>query len=165
MINTDRIRSAGNRLQKLLSEPGKSRFLRGVGWFSSGFLLSAGALGRTFQPIAMGLLCAAPPGWRAVLIALGGMAGYPVFWGWEGLKGTAWMTFALPVALALGDRGIVKRQRTLLAALAALIVSGTGVLFQVRLGDGTPVPVYLLRIGVGVVTTGIFQEWRASRSR
>lgn len=165
MINTDALRSAGSKLAQTLSDPKKSRFLRGVGWFTSGFLLSAGALGRTFQPMAPGLLCAAPPGWRAVLIALGAMAGYPVFWGWEGLQGTAWMVFALPVALALGNRGIVKRQRALLPAIAALIVSGTGVLFQVRFGDGTPVPVYLLRICVGVTVTGIFQEWRLNRSR
>lgn len=165
MINTDRIRSAGNRLGKLLSDPRKSRFLRGVGWLGGGFLLSAGALNRTFQPIAMGLLCAAPPGWGAVLIALGGMAGYPVFWGKAGLQGSVWMAFALPVALLLGDRGIVKRQRTLLAAIAALIVSGTGVLFQARFGDDTTVPVYLLRIGVGIAATGVFQEWRQTRSR
>ena len=165
MINTDALRSAVSRSAQTLSDPKKSRFLRGVGWFSSGFLLSAGALGRTFQPIAMGLCCAAPPGWGAVLIALGAMAGYPVFWGSPGLKGTAWMAFSLPVALLLGDRGVVKRQRTLLPAIAALIVSGMGVLFQVRFGDDTSVPVYLLRIGTGVLATGVFQEWRRNRSR
>lgn len=165
MINTDAIRSAGSRLAQTLQDPKKSRFLRGVGWFSSGFLLSAGALGRTFQPLAMGLLCAAPPGWGAVLIALGGMAGYPVFWGRLGLQGTVWMLFALPAALMLGDRGITRRQRTLLPALAALIVSGTGVLFQAWFGDETEVPVYLLRVCVGVLVTGVFQQWRQSRSR
>ncbi len=165
MINTDAIRSAGSKLAQRLSDSPKSRWLSGVGWFSSGFLLSAGALGRTFQPLAMGLCCAAPPGWSAVLIALGGMAGYPVFWGWDGLQGTAWMAFALPVARLLGSRGIVKRQRTMLPALAALIVSGTGVLFQVRFGDDTAVPVYLLRICAGVLVTWVFQEWRQHRSR
>ena len=165
MINTDVIRSAGNRLAQKLRDPEKSRMLRGVGWFSSGFLLSAGALGRTFQPIAMGLLCAAPTGWGSVLIALGGMAGFPVFWGWAGLQGTAWMVLALPVALALGDRGIVRRQKTLLSAIAALIVSGTGVLFQARFGDMTPVTVYLLRVCVGALAAGVFQQWRQARSR
>lgn len=165
MINTDSIRSGMTKLAETLSEPGKSCFLRGVGWALSGFLLSAGALGRTFQPLAMGLLCAAPPGWGAVLMALGGMAGYPVFWGRLGLQGSAWMAFALPVALLLGDRGITRRQKTLLPAIGALIVSGTGVLFQARFGDTTPVPVFLLRVVTGVLVTGIFQQWRQCRSR
>ena len=165
MINTDAIRSAGSRLAQTMRDPGKNRFLKGMGWLLSGFLLSAGALGRTFQPIAMGFLCAAPPGWGTVLLALGAMAGYPVFWGQPGLKGTAWTAFSLPVALLLGNRGIVRRQRTLLPALAALIVSGTGVLFQVRFGDDTTVPVYLLRIAVGVAVTGTVQHWRRNRSR
>ena len=165
MINTDAIRSAGGKLAEMLAQPEKSRFFRGVGWFLSGFLLSAGALDKNFQPLAMGLLCAAPAGWSAVLIALGGMAGYPVFWGSPGWQGTAWMAFSLPVALGLGNRGITRRQKTLLPAIGALIVSGTGVLFQARFGDMTPVPVFLLRVCVGVLATGIFQQWRQFRSR
>lgn len=165
MLITEGIRNAGNTLTALLSREKANRWLKGAGWLCAGFLLAAGSLGRTFQPLAMGLCCAAPPGWSGVLIALGAMAGYPVFWGPAGLQGTAWMVFSLPVALILGDRGIVRRQKTLLPSLAALIVSGTGVLFQVRFGDDTSVPVYLLRIGVGVIATGIFQQWRHSRSR
>lgn len=134
--------------------------MEAMGYLAAGFLLSAGALGRSFQPLALGLLCAAPPGWRAVLIAVGGAIGYPVFWGWPGLQGSAWMGFGLMVALGLGDQGIVKRQKTLLPALAALIVSGTGVLFLFRFGDETTIPVYLLRVAVGVIAAGVFSLWR-----
>lgn len=131
----------------------------------AGFLLSAGALGRDFQPLTLGLLCAAPPGWTAVLIALGGAAGYLMFWGPPGLQGMAWLIFGLCAALGLGDRGIVKRQPALMPALAALIISGTGVIFLFRFGDDTPIDQYLLRIAVGVAAAGTFQVWRQRQSR
>ena len=164
MVNTQRIQKVRDGLlQALTGEKGK-RWLEGAGWLAAGFLLSAGALGRDFQPLALGLLCAAPPGWRAVLLALGGAIGYPVFWGTPGWQGSAWMGFGLMVALGLGDRGIVKRQRTLLPALSALIVAGTGVIWLFRFGDDTTIPMYLLRVAVGVLTAGVFSLWRQERN-
>lgn len=160
MVHTNGIQTVKKRLLGMLnSVPGK-RWLAGLGHLAAGFLLSAGALGRSFQPLALGLLCAAPPGWRAVLIAVGGAVGYPVFWGWPGLQGSAWMGFGLMVALGLGDKGIVKRQRTLLPAFAALIVSGTGVIWLFRFGDETTIPIFLLRVAVGVIAAGVFLAWR-----
>ena len=54
----------------------------------SGFLLSAIGIGKYPQPVAMGLICSAL-GWRAVLMALGAMLGYPTFWGSSGNPGMA----------------------------------------------------------------------------
>ena len=160
MVNAEQIHSVKKRLAQALGSETSRRWLKRGVWLMGGFVLSAGALSRSFQPLALGLLCAAPPGGTAVLIALGGAVGYPVFWGSPGLQGTAWMIFGLLAALSVGGRGIVKRQRLLLPALTALIVSGTGVLFLYRFGDHTQVSVYLLRIAVGMLTTGVFSLWR-----
>ena len=146
-----------------MKHPLTKRMLRGVGALAAGFLGAAGALDRTFQPLVMGLICASPPGWTAVLIALGAMVGYPVFWGGWGLQGSLWSLLALGIALTLGDRGITRRQRLLLPSLAALVTAGTGVLFQQLFGDDTSIPVYLLRVASGVGATALFCQWRQSR--
>ena len=54
----------------------------------SGFLLSSIGLGNRPQPVVMGLICSAL-GWRALLMALGAMLGYPTFWGSAGNQGIA----------------------------------------------------------------------------
>lgn len=160
MVHTEKLRSAGEGIRVFLEKKGVRRWGRGLGWFCAGFFLSAGALTRSFQPLALGLLCASPPGSRAVLIALGAMIGYPVFWGEPGLQGSVWCLWGLGVATLLGDRGIVKRQKALLPALAALIVAGTGLLFLLRFRDRTTVGIYLLRVGVGMAGTALFAHWR-----
>lgn len=160
MVHTERLRQAEQALKALLKQESVQRWGRGTAWFLAGFFLAAGALMRSFQPLALGLVCAAPPGHQAVLIALGAMTGYPVFWGISGLQGSVWCLGGLAVALLLGNRGIVKRQRLLLPALAALIVAGAGLWFLLRFRDRTTVGIYLLRVGVSMGTTALFAGWR-----
>lgn len=164
MVNTENYHRAKHRLITALSGGKTRHLLNAAGWLLSGLTLSAGALCRNFQPLALGLLCAAPPGWPALLIALGGGVGYPLFWGRGGLQGSVWMIFGLICALVLGDRPILRRQKLLVPALAALIVSGTGVLFLFRFGVNTPVEVYLLRVAVSVGTAVVFSRWRQDRA-
>ena len=164
MVNTQQLHRAKHRLITTLSGGRARQWLLHAGWLLSGFALSAGALNRSFQPLALGLLCAAPPGWPALLIALGGAVGYPVFWGSPGLQGTVWMALGLVCALALGDRPIIRRQKLLIPSLAALIVSGTGVLLLFRFGVDTPVGVYLLRVAVSAAASLTFSLWRQNPS-
>lgn len=164
MANAQGMETLKNRLTELLNGERGRKWGKGIAHLAAGFFLSAGALSRTFQPLALGVLCAAPPGWGAVLLAFGAAVGYPIFWGTPGFQGTVWIVLGLPVCLLLGNRGIVKRQRTLLPALTALIVSGTGVLFQIRFGDATTVAAYLLRITAGVGAAALVSIWRTERS-
>ena len=164
MESAQGIGSIKNWVGQIIKHPLTKRMFRGLGALAAGFLGSAGALARTFQPLVLGLICASPPGWTAVLITLGAVAGYPVFWGARGLQGSLWSLLALVAALSLGDRGITKRQRLLLPSLAALVVAGTGVLFQQRFGDDTTIPVYLLRVASGVGAAALFCQWRQSRN-
>lgn len=160
MVNTQIIGTLRQRIRDLCAGTRARRYLEDAGWFCAGFFLAAGALARNFQPLALGLLCASPPGKGAVLLALGAGLGYPVFWGTPGFQGSLWCIWGLAAAMALGDRGIVRRQRTLLPALAALIVAGTGLMALLRLGDRTGVGMYLLRVATAAGATALFAHWR-----
>ena len=126
-----------------------------AGCFFCGFFLSAASLTQRCQPLAMGLLCATT-GWRAALLALGSGLGYLFFWGSAGQQALLWIGLALPVALILGRRQIVHESVFLMSAIAALILSAAGLLFQIVMDDTTPVGVYLLRIFLGAASTRLF---------
>lgn len=120
-----------------------------------GFLISAASLGQYPQPLALCLLFAGG-GWPSVLTAMGSALGYYIFWGSAGLQGIAWIAAGLPIALLLGTRPSVRRMPMLLPAIAGLITAAAGLAFQLRLGDGTPVPIYLLRILLSIAVTRLF---------
>ena len=70
------LRRGQRRLENLALDP-KVRSVALVAiCVGSGFLLSGIGLGNRPQPVAMGLICSAI-GWRALLMALGAMLGYP----------------------------------------------------------------------------------------
>ena len=123
--------------------------------FGCGFALSAASLMQRCQPFAVGLLCAVT-GLRAVLLALGAGAGYLLFWGEAGHQGLLWLALALPVALILGKRQIIHESALLMNSIAALIVSASGLFFQIFFHDTTPVMAYLLRIFTGAVSARLF---------
>ncbi len=151
------------RMGRLLySEPGRRAAVLG-GWFAGGFCMAAASLDRSFQPLALGLVCAARGGWSAVAGALGGGLGYLWFWGAHGWQGVFWMAAGLAVSLALGDRGISQRQSLMLPACATVIAAGGGVLFLFRYGDETPVGIYLTRVGLALAATWVFRAWLERR--
>ena len=92
------LRRGRRRMEQLLLEPGLRGLLLALFYGGSGFLLTAASLGNSPQPIAMGMICGFT-GWRAVLITLGALAGYPTFWGSGGLQGIAWAASAGLLAL------------------------------------------------------------------
>jgi hypothetical protein len=108
----------------------------------------------------MGMLLALE-GWTAALLGLGGALGYLVFWGSAGVQGTAWMGTALAAALLLGGKPIAKNTKLLMSAIGSFLVSAWGVVFQLWLGDVTPVPVYLLRVALGGGCVWIFRLFLA----
>ncbi len=120
-----------------------------------GFVLSAASLGQHCQPLALSLICASS-GWLAVLTTLGAGAGYWLFWGKAGLQGLVWLAAGLPTALLLSSRPAVRTMPFLLPAIAGLITAATGLAFQLRLGDTTPVAIYLLRILISFSVTYLF---------
>ena len=133
--------------------------LRPAGYVLAGGILSAAALGGGFQPLALGLVTAAPPGIPAVLLALGAAAGYVVFWGMRGLQGLAWMAAGLGAGWLAHRESGCRRQELLAPSLAALAVAGVGVWFQQRFGMAEPVRLFLLRVAAAAFSAAAFSGW------
>ena len=121
----------------------------------TGFFLSAASLGHYMQPLAMGAVCTAGLP-SSLLTALGGALGYRIFWGETGFQGVVWMVLGL--LLSLIHRPMAPRGRTLLlCGGASFAVAVTGLLFQIQLGDTTPISVYLLRLVLAPAAAWLFR--------
>lgn len=125
------------------------------GHILAGLVLAAAALADRCQPLVMGLIVTAA-GWQALLLAVGGALGYLLFWGGAGVQGVWWCAAALAIALAAAQWPQAKRTPLLLPAAAALAVAATGLTFQLWLGDGPPVPGYLLRVALAGAAVYLF---------
>ena len=150
------VRQGRRKARQWAGDPRFHALLHASFWSGSGFLLSAASLANCPMPVALGLLCAME-GWSAVLMGLGGALGYLVFWGSPGVQGVAWMASGIAAALLLGSRPVAKNTRLLMPALGCFLVSAWGVVFQLWLGDTTPVQVYLLRVVLGGGCAWIFR--------
>ncbi len=131
--------------QEWKSSPRVRQLTTVLGYGMTGFLVSAASVGSSPQPLAMGLICALT-GWRTLVMALGSLLGYRTFWGSTGAQGMVWSFGGCLTALFLGKRRPLREGEWLLPAVASLIVSVTGLAFQMLLGDKTPVGVYLVRV-------------------
>ena len=125
-----------------------------AGFGLAGFCLSGVSLLGSAQPLAMGLTCALT-GWRAAASALGSLAGYRIFWPGES-QGIVWTLGGCLTALLLGKRRQIREAPLLMPAMASFLVSAVGLAFQVFWKDQTSVPVYLLRVALAGVTTGLW---------
>ena len=129
--------------------------LQGIGYCLAGFFGAAASLAHFPQPLVMGLVLPLT-GWSSVLVAAGGMGGYLVFWGSAGGQGILWMILSLGVSVLLTGRRMQRDTPLLLPALGGAIVAVTGLLFQFLSKNTAPVPVYLLQIGLGMGSAGLF---------
>ncbi len=119
----------------------------------AGFCLSAASLEQGWLPLVMGLVWACR-GWEAVLAALGGIAGYGIFWQQGAGQGILLTGISLGGVLLLADRRISRELPLLIPAVGMLMVSAVGLGFQILGGDTTPIPLYLLRVALGGAAPG-----------
>ena len=152
-----------SEMKKVVADQRARGIVKTAAHFGCGLCLSAASLAQHCQPFAMGLLCAVT-GVQAAVLALGAGVGYLLFWGTAGYQGLLWLGLALPVALILGRRQIIHESVFLMSSIAALIVSASGLFFQIFRQDTTPVGIYLLRILAGAVSARVFYLVRARQS-
>lgn len=150
------LRKGQRKLHKLALDPGVQRLGRVAAYGGSGFFLSAAALSGACQPLAMGLICAVT-GWRTLVMALGAMAGYRMFWGSDGLQGMVWAVEGCLLALLLGKQKIAEEMPLLLPALTAVLTALTGLVFQF-FRQGVPLPLFFLRTGLAPVSAWFFRR-------
>lgn len=141
------LRQAKRELRHLALDPRVQLGARAAACGVGGLLLAAASLGGFAQPIAMGAVCGVT-GWRALLMGLGAVLGYRIFWGDTGVQAMVWAALGTGLALFAGKRRESDQLPLLIPAAAALLTSVTGLLFQVLWQDDTPLRVYLLRIVV-----------------
>lgn len=149
---TQRARRA---LQRWTLDPRVHTTLRCAAYLLAGFVLSAASLYHQALPLAMAFLFACK-GWWAFLAGLGGYWGYFLFWGQAGQQGAFWLVFALPAVILLSDRRICRTAPALLPAIAALVVSATGVVFQSLFSDTTTIAIFLVRVALAAGAARVF---------
>ena len=148
-------------LRRHLPNPEVRTYLRIAGYLLAGFCLSAASLLQGCLPIALGLILGCS-GWSSALCALGSCAGYLVFWGSAGFQGVLWSFTGLAASLLIKDRQ--NEVPLLIPALSGFLVSATGVIFQLWLGDQTPVSLYLLRVAMAIASGWLLPRVLRSRN-
>ena len=159
MVSMETYLRRGRRsLQRLMLDPRVRSGGMILAYLGGGFLLSAASLLGYPQPLAMGLICAAS-GWRAALLCLGAMAGYPTFWGSAGRQGIVWAAAGGLLAVLLGRQEEVKTQQPLMIpAISGVLTAVTGLTFQVLLKDGVPVEIFALRVLLALLSSLLFTQ-------
>lgn len=156
------VRRGKHILRRWIVDPRVHILLRGGGYLLAGFVLSAASLGQGMLPLSLALVCACG-GWSAALSALGGIAGYRIFWG-VGQQPMVWLLTGLAAALLLGERRISRDTPLLLPAIAGLIVASSGVLFQTLGVEGSPIALYLIRVLLATGASWLFAQVRKGRN-
>ena len=151
------LRRGRRQLQRWAMDPRVSTGAKVVAYGGSGFLLSAASLRNACMPIAMGCVCAVT-GWRALVMCLGSMLGYHLFWGAAGIQGIFWAAGGGLLALFIGKRKEQQDYPLLLPAGAAFLVAVLGLSFRLLWEDETATPVYFLRVALAAGSALLFSQ-------
>ncbi len=156
------LRRGQRNLERLALSPKVRTLAVILGCSGSGLLLSAVGLGNLPQPVAMGLLCSAS-GWRALLMMLGAIVGYPTFWGMAGNQGIVWATAGGLLAILVNRKPESRDQPLMLPVVAGFLTVISDLGFRLILRENTPFFQLPLRAAVACFSGILFTQ--ASRCR
>jgi len=151
------LRRGQRSLRQLLLRPNVRGTAAVLAYWGSGFLISAGGLAGTAQPLAVGLICA-QTGWRALVMCIGAMLGYPFFWNQAGNQGIVWSASGGLLALLLGKRQESRDQPLMIPAIAAFLTAVTGLSFLLLLKEQESIAVCFLRIAIAFGSGVLFTQ-------
>ncbi len=151
------VRRGQRLLRRWTTDPHLRQAGQGLGYWLAGVALSAASLGNSPQPLVLSALCAGLGGWPAVLVALGGILGYRIFWGQAALQALVWIGAGLVVSLSLSGKGLNKQMPLLMPALAGLSVAVTGLMFRLLGAQTTDWSMYILDIWLAIGAAAVFQ--------
>ena len=154
------LRFTRRKLHKWALDPRVQSGVKVAAWGGSGFFLSSLPLNGSFQPLAMGLICAAA-GWQALVMALGAMTGYRIFWGSAGIQGMVWAAAAWVLSLA-GKQKTAESYPLLVPALTAVVTALSGLIFLLFRREGT-LSLFFLRLCLAPVSALFFRRAFAVR--
>ena len=156
------LRRGQRRLENLALNPRVRSAAAVVLCIGSGFLLSAVGLGKYPQPVAMGFVCSAM-GWRALLMALGAMLGYPTFWGELGNQGIVWSAAGGVLAMMVGHRQESREQPLMIPVIGSFLTLVTGLVFRFLLRESIPLVQLPLQAATALFSGILFTQ--AARCR
>ncbi len=151
------LRKGQRGLQRWMLDPKVRGMMAAAAYGGGGFLLSAAGVGGYPQPLALGLISAVT-GWRAVLMTLGAMVGYPTFWGSLGNPGIVWSAAGGLLAVLAGSRQQEQRQPWMMPILTAFLTAVTELAFLLILRSQVPLPIRALRVGLALLTGVLFAQ-------
>ena len=150
------LRRSQRMVRKVALDPRVQSGARVAAYGGSGFFLSAATLSGSFQPLAMGLITVTT-GWRALVMMLGAMAGYRLFWGTDGVQGMIWAGVAGLLALLMGKKERMEAYPLLLPALVSVVTAGTGLVF-LFFRRGSALSLFFLRLCLAPVSACFFRD-------
>ena len=122
----------------------------GGGYLLCGLVLSAASLAGQPLPLPLAALCAGVEGWPSLLLALGSLLGYRLFWGAAGAQGLVWTGAGLVICLALAGRPLRRTMPWLMPMLAGLSVAITTLMFRFWQNAPAQPWVWLLWVGLAI---------------
>ena len=126
------------KLRGVLAKHRVRQILTAAGWMLTGFLLAAASLGNRPQPLVLGMLLGAAPGWPVVCLGVGGGLGYLAFWGQAGFPGLAWTALGMLASAALMTVKPGKRHFWMLPVTAVILTAAANGIFWNRVQMTVP---------------------------
>ena len=164
MIMETYLRRGQRSLRRLALDSRVRTLGQAIAWTLGGFFLSAASIGGVPLPLAPGFISAVT-GWRAGLMSLGAMVGFPSFWGAGGNIGIVWSAAGGLLAMLVGRLESSREQPWMMPMLMTFLTAVTEITFLLILKDPTAFLLRVFRVGLALFFSMLFAQSVHCRER